>query len=116
MKRIKLNYILIILIISALLVSCGEKATEVSTAEEPHEEEGTAELTAAQIKTAGIMLGKIERRQISGTVKVNGVLDAPPQQMVSISIPFGGFFKSTDVLKGSPGQTGQLITVFDNPD
>lgn len=114
---VKLNYIIIVLFVTTL-VSCGSKASEeVATEEEHHdEEESTVELSTVQIKTAGITLGKIEQKQISGTVKVNGVLDAPPQQMVSISVPFGGFLKSTELLQGSQVKKGQLIAVIENPD
>jgi len=112
-----LKYIVIGLFVSVFIVSCGEKATEKVATEEHHEEEeNTVELTAAQVTTAGITLGKIERLQISGTVKVNGVLDAPPQQMVSVSVPLGGFLKSTGLLQGSRVKKGELIAVIENPD
>jgi cobalt-zinc-cadmium efflux system membrane fusion protein len=113
----KSSYIVIVLFCSAILFSCGSKASEEEATEEHHEEEeNTVELTSEQIKTAGIALGKIERQQISGTVKVNGLLDAPPQQMVSVSVPLGGFLKSTDLLQGSRVKKGQLIAVIQNPD
>lgn len=74
------------------------------------------ELTAAQFKTAGITYGKPENRQISGAVKVNGLLDVPPQQQVSISVPMGGFIKQTSLLQGMPVKKGQVIAVLENLD
>jgi membrane fusion protein, heavy metal efflux system len=110
-----LKYILTSIVMISLF-SCANK-DETAPAEEHHDEEtNTVELTSAQIKTAGIMLGKIEPRQISGTIKVNGVLDVPPQQLVSISVPLGGFLKSTTLLQGSRVQKGQLIAVIENPE
>ena len=81
-----------------------------------HEDENLVQLTEAQSKTAGIMLGKIENKQISGTVKVNGVLDVPPQQLVSISVPLGGFVKNTSLLQGSRVKKGQVIATIENLD
>jgi cobalt-zinc-cadmium efflux system membrane fusion protein len=104
------------MIMVSILFSCKGKE-ETPEAEDHHEEDAsTVELTEAQIKTAGIELGKVEPRQISGTIKVNGVLDVPPQQLVSISVPLGGFLKSTTLLQGSRVQKGQLIAVIENPE
>ena len=115
--KFKLNYIVLVLFTSLLITSCGSKASEGDISGEHHEEEpNSVELSAVQIKTAGIEFGKIERKQISGTLKVNGVLDVPPQQMVSVSIPLGGFLKGTDLLQGSRVKKGQLIAVIENPD
>jgi membrane fusion protein, heavy metal efflux system len=111
-----LKYIIIPVVIASILFSCGNKE-EPKEVEEHHDEEtNTVELSDAQMKTAGIQLGKIELRQISGTIKVNGVLDVPPQQLVSISVPLGGFLKSTTLLQGSRVQKGQLIAVIENPE
>jgi cobalt-zinc-cadmium efflux system membrane fusion protein len=116
MKYLNSKYI-VTFFISAWMVSCVEKSPQGDATVNSYEaDSGTIELTTAQIQTAGIMLGKIERRQISGTVKVNGVLDAPPQQMVSVSIPFGGFLKNTGLLQGSRVKKGQLIAVIENPE
>ncbi|MGC3943200.1 MAG: efflux RND transporter periplasmic adaptor subunit [Chryseolinea sp.] len=72
------------------------------------------EFSDDQLKVAGVKLGAVERKVISGTIKVNGVLDVPPQQKVSVSIPFGGFLKSTSMLQGSRVSKGQLIAVIEN--
>jgi cobalt-zinc-cadmium efflux system membrane fusion protein len=101
----------------ALTMSCGSKTAEEAIAEDHHEEEeNTVEFTEAQYKTAGIELGKVENKQISGTIRVNGMLDVPPQQMVSISVPLGGFLKSTPLLQGSKVKAGQVIATMENLD
>ncbi|MFZ5973771.1 MAG: efflux RND transporter periplasmic adaptor subunit [Bacteroidota bacterium] len=112
-----LKYIFSFSICLILLASCGKEVAEENPAEEHHEEEeSTVELTEAQIKNAGIALGAIEQRQISGTIKVNGVLDVPPQQLVSVSAPIGGFLKNTVLLEGSRVKKGQAIATIENLD
>ncbi len=111
-----LKYILIPVVMVSIFFSCNSRKETAATEEHHDEESNTVELTDAQMKTAGIQLGKIEPRQISGTIKVNGVLDVPPQQLVSISVPLGGFLKSTTLLQGSRVQKGQLIAVIENPE
>ena len=111
----KLITILIIFIGFIIVTSCGNKAVEEAVVKELHTEaENTVEFNATQYKTAGIELGQVENKQISGTIKVNGMLDVPPQQMISVSAPLGGFLKSTSMLQGSRVKTGQLIAVLEN--
>lgn len=117
MKTTKLISIASVFVIFAFTMSCGSKATEEAVAGEHHEEEeNTVEFTTAQYKTADIELGKIESKQISGTIRVNGMLDVPPQQMVSISVPLGGFLKSTSLLQGSKVKKGEVIATMENLD
>lgn len=96
------------------LVACNKPEQQV--AEEHPVETNTIELTNDQIKNAGVTIGKLEQRPISGVVKANGQLDVPPQQLVSISVPLGGFLKSTELLPGSKVRKGQNIAVIQNPD
>lgn len=114
-NRIRITVYLLVVLFSTTLFSCKKEVAETKN-EEHHEEEGAVELTEAQVKTAGITLGTIEQRPISGTIKVNGLLDVPPQQLVSISVPFGGFLKSTPLLQGVHVNKGQIIAVVENPD
>ena len=119
MKTHRLLYILILLFLGTGIVSCSDKKIAEETTAVPsdqHRDENIVQLTEAQSKTVGIMLGKIENKQISGTVKVNGVLDVPPQQLVSISVPLGGFVKNTSLLQGSRVKKGQVIATIENLD
>lgn len=80
------------------------------------EEEGAIELTEAQFKTAGIRLGRLEERSLSGLIRVNGVLSVPPQQQVSVSTPYGGILISTPLLPGQSVRKGQTLAVLENPE
>lgn len=108
------NYFL--LFAAVLITSCSTETKDAPVEEEHHneEEESIVELTGAQIQSAGIKLGKIQEKQISGTIRVNGLLDVPPQQLVTISAPLGGFLKSTSLLQGSRVKKGQVIATIEN--
>ncbi|CAA9197751.1 efflux RND transporter periplasmic adaptor subunit [Flavobacterium sp. NPDC079362] len=102
-----------------LFTACGDKAKEsepaaIAAATEPKAD--IVEITPEQYSSAGIELGSIESKALSGTTKVNGVLDVPPQNLVSISTPFGGFVKSTTLLQGMKVSKGQLVAMMQNPD
>jgi cobalt-zinc-cadmium efflux system membrane fusion protein len=117
MTTMKINTYITLLIYSLLIgTGCGKKPSQDKLPTEENHTENTVELTAEQYTTAGIETGLIETQQISGTIKVNGMLDVPPQQKVSISLPFGGFLKNTEMLQGMKVKKGQIIAQIENPD
>jgi len=96
-------------------LSCTTKPEE-PVAEKHHDEEGKVELTQAQFTRTGIEFGKVEMKNLSSTIAVNGMLDVPPQNMVSVSALMGGSIKSTDLLQGMKVRKGQVIATLQNPD
>lgn len=72
------------------------------------------ELTEAQKKSISISTGTLQLKTISKTIKVNGNIEVPPQNLVSISIPFGGYLKSTHLLPGMAISKGQVIATIED--
>lgn len=99
------------------LTSC-KKSNEVVTAQPESGSPVINEvlLTDEQVKTLDIMVGKIEKRELSNTVKVNGMLDVPPQNLVTISAPLGGFVKYTELLQGMKVTKGQVLAIMEHAD
>lgn len=121
--KMKTNIFLITLFgLFTLLNSCGNKAEEKTEGTgEVHAEGATEdvkflELSAEKFKAAGIVLGSIEEKNMSEILNVNGVLDVPPQNLISINAPYGGFVKETDLLEGTKVKKGQAIAVLSNPE
>lgn len=104
--------ILILFSVILLYSSCGSEKTE----NEPNEIaiENSLTLTDLQFKNAKIELGKLENRNISTTLKLNGKIDVPPQNMVSVSMPLGGFLKSTKLLPGMHIKKGEIIATMED--
>ena len=105
------NYILTIVVCLSLLSCSDTKQTETETANN----ETTIALTDAQVKNAGITVATIEKQAIARLLKVNGVIDVPPQNMVSISAPLGGYLKYTKLLPGMHINKGESIAVMEDP-
>lgn len=103
---------------TVILASCGNKKvaedTTAATEAPAKGEENTVELNAAQYKTSGVTLGKVEKKAISGVLKVNGTIDVPPENLISITTQMGGIVKSTPLLQGSTVRKGQVIAVLQN--
>lgn len=103
------------LLVCFILASCKNTSTE-SAPEEHHGEEGIVTFTEAQFKNADIQYGKLEMKDLHATLEVNGMLDVPPQNMVSVSALMGGFVKSTDLLQGMRVKKGDVLLTLQNPD
>lgn len=104
---------IIIVVLAVILLSCNNTGTEEIKTEEP-QDENSVELTDAQLKNAKVETGKIERKSISSLLKVNGKIEVPPQNMVSISAPLGGYLKSTKLLEGMHIRKGEVIAIMED--
>ncbi|MGY3214219.1 efflux RND transporter periplasmic adaptor subunit [Mucilaginibacter sp. HD30] len=95
------------------LSACGDKKTATEDAA-PANNSNIVTLTDEQFKNAAITTGKIEQKDISSVLKLNGQIDVPPQNMVSISVPLGGYLKSTTMLPGMHVNKGDAIAVVED--
>ena len=73
-------------------------------------------LTQAQYEVAAIRLAQPRARTLSTTLKVNGTLDVPAQNLVSVSVPFGGYIRQIRLEPGMRIRKGQTLAVLENPD
>ena len=96
------------------LASCSEPKIEEKTVEK-QTAENVVTLSAAQLKNAAIETGKAEQKPISSVLKLTGAVDVPPENVVSISFPLGGYLKSTKLLAGMPVRKGQVLAVIEDP-
>ena len=111
----KTNIFLAILLSGLISISCGSKKENT---ESEHEElpANIVEMNDAQCKAANIELGSVEQKVISSDLKVNGLINVSPQNLVSISAIMGGYIKSTSLVQGSPVAKGQVVAVIENPE
>lgn len=103
----------IIIAFAIALTACGSNQKTENKSEETATET-TVKLTDAQMKNSDIETGKIELRNISSLLKVNGKIEVPPQNMVSVSVPLGGYLKSTKLLAGMHISKGEIIATMED--
>jgi len=118
---------LIITILGALVLfsSCGSKSnseasgTEEGETAEEHAEDSNpniAVLTEEQMKSIGIELGTIEEKQLTASLKTNGILQVPNQNKASVNSIYSGVIKSLSVQPGNLVKKGQTIATVANPE
>ncbi|WP_127140567.1 efflux RND transporter periplasmic adaptor subunit [Flagellimonas marinaquae] len=96
-----------------LMVSCGNKNSEASSAEEQGEETGIV-VTQDQFDTNNLMIGTLEKRTFPKIIETSGMIDVPPENRASITAFMGGFVKQTSLLVGDRVKEGQLLVVLEN--
>lgn len=99
-------------LISLLVVGCQSKLE--TTAENKVLAENIVTLSEAQLKNASLATGTLEKRTMASVLKVNGQIDVPPQNLVSISMPLGGYLKSTKLLPGMHINKGEIIATMED--
>jgi membrane fusion protein, heavy metal efflux system len=97
------------------ILACNSKS-EATKEETKTEDKDKVVLNKEQFKIAEITLGDFEMKHLSGAIKVNGMLDVPPQNLISISPPIGAFLKSTEMLQGMKVVKGQVIAIMQHTD
>ncbi len=106
-----MKYNKLLLLSLSLLAACGEKKTTTTASVAPVNESAVT-LNETQMKNAGITTAKMEVKEMSSILKLNGMIDVPPQNMVSVSVPLGGYLKSTKLLPGMHIIKGEIIAVM----
>lgn len=111
----KKNFLCLSLVIVALM-GCSKKSEEGTMSDPIATVANEVTVTDEQFKSLGIVIGKPEQRSVSDQINANGMLDVPPQNLVTISAPLGGFVKKTELLQGMKVSKGQTIVVMEHPD
>jgi cobalt-zinc-cadmium efflux system membrane fusion protein len=71
-------------------------------------------LTAEQLKNSKITTGALLQKNISSKLRLNGIIDVPPQNLFSVSVPLGGYLQSTHLLEGLQVKKGEIIATIED--
>ena len=108
----KMRTVFLLITLTLFFVECNSKKEEQTS--EAILNENLVSVSNAQLKNVIIETGKLEQKNISSTLKVTGKIDVPPQNMVSVSMPLGGYLKSTKLLPGLHIAKGEVIATMED--
>ena len=108
MRLIYVFYSLVILSV----FGCQEKKVDADL-QLPKTNFDTLTLTTEQLESIGLSYGNIESRQISSEIKVQGMIDLPPQNIISVNFSLGGYLKSTKLIPGMKVSKGEIIATME---
>ena len=98
-----------------LFAACSTKVEkENASAKETAEVTNTVTLTKAQLDLAKLSTGNLGAMQMHKTIKVNGFIDVPPQNMLSVSIPLGGYVRKANLIPGEKVSKGTVLAVLED--
>jgi len=116
--------IISLILISLFAISCGKKEEqskgeiETEQTEENHDEkpQTIAELTEDQMKSVGVTLGTIEMKELTSTIKTNGLLRVPNNKKATVTSLYGGVIQTIKVQIGDFVKKGQVLATINNPE
>ena len=115
--------IISLLFVSIFAISCGKKEeskVEVKTEQtgENHDEkpQTIAELTEEQMKSVGVTLGIVEMKELTSTIKANGLLRVPNNKKATVTSLYGGVIQTIKVQIGDFVRKGQVLATISNPE
>lgn len=107
------------LIIASLLFSalqsCSEKPADIPESQSETTDPNRVELTESQIRKNGILSAIPDTGNLPAELRVNGTVEVPPQNQVSVSFPLGGYLVSSELLPGMRVSRGQVIAWIEDP-
>jgi cobalt-zinc-cadmium efflux system membrane fusion protein len=110
--------ILVSLFFVIFYLSCKDQKSESSSATEVTSNnvasEYQVELTKEQLKNSGIITGIPVKREMHTSLKVNGVVDVPPENIISVSMPLGGYLKNTSMIPGTRVRKGDILATLED--
>lgn len=96
-----------------IVSSCGSSTQEaIEQKNAPASNQIT--ITADQSKSLSLKFGGLEKTKMSSVLDIQGRIDLPPQNIISVNFPLGGYLKSTKLIPGMHLQKGEVIAVMED--
>lgn len=105
--------ILIYILFASCFISCKSNNNTDNVGKKPSDPDVVV-FNDTQLKNEGVITGYPTMRNISSQIQVNGTVDVPPTNLVSVSFPFGGYVKSIHLLPGMKVQKGEIIATLED--
>jgi len=104
---------MLVLSFVVLLFSCRTKTAEVVSSEELNPVDEVI-LTDAQLKSLSLQVGSVTKQKFSSTLQLQGKIDLPPQNVVSVNFPLGGYLRNTKLIPGMQVRKGDVIAIVED--
>lgn len=110
---------IIVALLGLLVSACTKELMQESAAVESSKDtltvtETLVELNDEQRRNIGIEVGTPETSTLSDVLKLQGEVQVPPQSVISISFPLGGYLKSTSLIVGKVVRKGEVIAEMED--
>ncbi len=108
------KYTLLIHLFIILNIACQNGNKEKTEVVIENTNEHLVQLDSAQMNNIELKLALAQNKEMSSSFNLSGSIDVPPQNMVSVSMPLGGYLKSTKLLPGMHLKKGEVIAEMED--
>jgi cobalt-zinc-cadmium efflux system membrane fusion protein len=106
-KRIALPMILIVM-------GCGNSNNETEI--NGQESDDRIKVSKEQFHQNSMVFGTLEEKEFPTGIKVNGLIDVPPENKAVVNSIMGGYIKTIPLLVGDAVKKGQKLATLENPE
>ena len=123
MNMRKILYLFVALLLTACKGEVKQTSPNDQTTNSPNDQTtnspndqttNVVKLTDRQMQTIGIRVGKIEQRQLSGTIRATGTLKLSPQDRAEVTSLVAGITKRILVKEGQNVRQGETVALVEN--
>lgn len=72
-------------------------------------------LSEEQATNAGLVMDSLRQIPLSREIVLSGQIEAPPQNLISVSMPMAGLLKSTKLIPGMQVAKGEILAYMEDP-
>ncbi|MEY3059329.1 MAG: hypothetical protein RL000_681 [Bacteroidota bacterium] len=105
--------LMLLMVCVTITYACSSKKVDVS-AEEEQMSNDEVQLNDVQAKTLSFQLGSTSMGKMSSTIQLQGKIDLPPQNIVSVNFPLGGYLRNTKLIPGMQVRKGDIIALMED--
>jgi cobalt-zinc-cadmium efflux system membrane fusion protein len=105
--------VMLLMVCAILLYACTSKTSEVE-AEGEQMTTDEIQLNDVQLKSLSLQLGSTTKQKMSSSIQLQGKIDLPPQNMVSVNFPLGGYLRNTKLIPGMQVRKGDVIALMED--
>ena len=103
-----------ILLVSFIFLACGNQEKTPETVTETIENSNQIEISKQQFESEKMQLGELTEYIFNTKVKVNGIIDVPPENKSKVSTFIGGYITKIPLLIGDKVKKGQIVATLKN--
>jgi cobalt-zinc-cadmium efflux system membrane fusion protein len=105
--------VMLLLVCATILFACSSKQVEVETAGEQVSNDEIL-LNDEQLKSLSLQFGSTTKQTMSSTIQLQGKIDLPPQNIVSVNFPLGGYLRNTKLIPGMQVRKGDVVAIIED--
>ena len=108
------HFLILILSTYFIFSACSSDKQVVQQEQTAASETQEITLTDSQMLSLSIQFGDISASKMSSEINVQGRIDLPPQNLISVNFPLGGYLKSTKLIPGMHVSKGEVIAIMED--